>query len=74
MPLYTLHNVVEMGKQVMALKERGIKAEYLGSAQKDFTVQTKAEHGQFDILFMTPEKACTISTRYENKPMHNRHL
>ncbi|XP_061344896.1 uncharacterized protein LOC133290798 [Gastrolobium bilobum] len=49
-----------MQDQVMALKQRGIKAEYLSSAQKDYTVQTKAELGQFDILFMTPEKACTI--------------
>ncbi|KAJ1422981.1 Winged helix-like DNA-binding domain superfamily [Sesbania bispinosa] len=53
-----------MQDQVMALKQRGIKAEYLGSAQKDFTVQTKAERGQFDILFMTPEKACTIPTSF----------
>ncbi len=53
-----------LGKQVMALKQRGIKAEYLSSAQKDYTVQSKAERGQFDILFMTPEKACTIPTRY----------
>lgn len=51
----------------MALKQRGIKAEYLSSAQKDYTVQSKAEHGQFDILFMTPEKACTIPTRYAMK-------
>ena len=58
----------------MALKQRGIKAEYLGSAQKDSTVQTKAEHGQFDILFMTPEKACTVPTRYWDKPMHNLQL
>lgn len=48
----------------MALKQRGIKAEYLSSAQKDYTIQGKAERGQFDILFMTPEKACTIPTRY----------
>jgi ATP-dependent DNA helicase RecQ len=53
-----------MGKQVMALKQRGIKAEYLSSAQKDYTVQSKAERGQFDILFMTPEKACTLPTGY----------
>ncbi|KAJ1391815.1 SNF2-related, N-terminal domain [Sesbania bispinosa] len=49
--------------KVMALKQRGIKAKYLGSAQKDFTIQTKVERGQFDILFMTSEKACTIPTR-----------
>ncbi|KAK7305580.1 hypothetical protein VNO77_43486 [Canavalia gladiata] len=53
-----------MQDQVMALKQRGINAEYLGSAQKDSTVHAKAEHGQFDILFMTPEKACTIPTSF----------
>ena len=53
-----------MGKQVMALKQRGIRAEYLGSALTDPTVQKKAESGQLDILFMTPEKACLIPTRY----------
>ncbi|KAK7387319.1 hypothetical protein VNO78_28037 [Psophocarpus tetragonolobus] len=53
-----------MQDQVMALKERGIKAEYLGSAQKDFTVHSKAERGQFDILFMTPEKACSIPSSF----------
>ncbi|KAG4989536.1 hypothetical protein JHK82_031862 [Glycine max] len=53
-----------MRDQVMALKQRGIKAEYLGSAQKDFTVHSKAEHGQFDILFMTPEKACTVPSSF----------
>ncbi|XP_022642316.1 uncharacterized protein LOC106776266 isoform X2 [Vigna radiata var. radiata] len=53
-----------MQDQVMALKQRGIRAEYLGSAQKDFTVHSKAERGQFDILFMTPEKACTVPTSF----------
>ncbi|CAJ2640559.1 unnamed protein product [Trifolium pratense] len=53
-----------MQDQVMALKQRGIKAEYLSSAQKDYTVQSKAERGQFDILFMTPEKALTIPTSF----------
>ncbi|KAK7301998.1 hypothetical protein RJT34_12875 [Clitoria ternatea] len=53
-----------MQDQVMALKERGIKAEYLGSAQKDSTVHSKAERGQFDILFMTPERACTIPNSF----------
>ncbi|GMN23224.1 hypothetical protein TIFTF001_000034 [Ficus carica] len=49
-----------MQDQVMALKQRGIKAEFLGSAQTDLSVQTKAESGHFNILFMTPEKACLI--------------
>jgi hypothetical protein len=47
----------------MTLKQRGIRAEYLGSNQTNPTVQIKAESGQFDILFMTPEKACLIPTR-----------
>ncbi|GAB4836644.1 hypothetical protein Ancab_039534 [Ancistrocladus abbreviatus] len=46
-----------MQDQVMALKQRGIRAEYLGTTQTDHGVQTKAECGHFHILFMTPEKA-----------------
>lgn len=48
----------------MSLKQRGIKAEFLGSTQTDQSVHTKAESGQFHILFMTPEKACMIPKRY----------
>lgn len=47
----------------MALRQRGIKAEHLSSAQTDSSVQRRAESGQFDILYMTPEKACSISNR-----------
>ncbi|GFZ01790.1 hypothetical protein Acr_15g0003990 [Actinidia rufa] len=50
-----------MQDQVMALRQRGIKADHLSSAQTDLSVQHNAEHGQFDILYMTPEKACSIS-------------
>ncbi|KAL5580452.1 hypothetical protein UlMin_012894 [Ulmus minor] len=49
-----------MQDQVMSLKQRGITAEFLGSAQTDSSVQMKAENGHFRILFMTPEKACLI--------------
>lgn len=49
--------------QVMSLKQRGIKAEYLGSTQKDSAVQSNAESGQFHILYMTPEKACSLSSK-----------
>lgn len=47
----------------MSLKERGIKAEFLGSSQTDTSVQRKAEMGQFNILFMTPEKASYVPIR-----------
>ncbi|KAK1265466.1 ATP-dependent DNA helicase Q-like 4B [Acorus gramineus] len=53
-----------MQDQVMSLNQRGIKADYLGSTQKDSTVQCNAESGRFDILYMTPEKACSISPRF----------
>lgn len=49
--------------QVMALKQRGIEAEYLGTTQTDKTVQSKAESGLYSLLFMTPERACTIPNR-----------
>lgn len=47
----------------MALKQRGVKAEYLSSAQTDSSVQSNAECGRFDVLYMTPEKACLIPKR-----------
>ncbi|PSS09571.1 Werner syndrome ATP-dependent helicase [Actinidia chinensis var. chinensis] len=53
-----------MQDQVMALRQRGIKADHLSSAQTDLSVQHNAEHGQFDILYMTPEKACSISISF----------
>ncbi|KAB2634498.1 Werner syndrome ATP-dependent helicase-like [Pyrus ussuriensis x Pyrus communis] len=49
-----------MQDQVMSLKQRGIRAEFMGSSQTDSTVQSRAESGQFDILYMTPEKACSV--------------
>ncbi|KAJ6383235.1 hypothetical protein OIU76_000021 [Salix suchowensis] len=48
-----------MQDQVMSLKQRGIRAEFLGSAQTDGSVHTKAQSGHFHLLFMTPEKACS---------------
>ncbi|KAA8550481.1 hypothetical protein F0562_002165 [Nyssa sinensis] len=56
-----------MQDQVMALKQRGLKAEYLSSAQIDSRAQSKAESGQFDILYMTPEKACSIAPSFWSK-------
>ncbi|TYK27040.1 ATP-dependent DNA helicase RecQ-like [Cucumis melo var. makuwa] len=56
-----------MQDQVMALKQRGIKSEYLGSTQTDSTVQAKAESGQYNILFMTPEKACSLPLSFWSK-------
>lgn len=49
--------------QVMGLQQRGIRAEYMGSAQTDRTVNIRAENGEFDVLYMTPEKACNVSQR-----------
>jgi hypothetical protein len=49
--------------QVMGLQQRGVKAEFMGSAQTDRTVNGRAENGEFDVLYMTPEKACNVSQR-----------
>lgn len=46
-----------------SLQKRGIRAEYMGSAQTDGTVQDRAEDGEIDILYMTAEKACSVSER-----------
>lgn len=47
----------------MALKQRGIRTEYLSSAQTDPNVQPNAERGRYDVLYMTPEKAFTLTGR-----------
>ncbi|KAJ9698937.1 hypothetical protein PVL29_007822 [Vitis rotundifolia] len=56
-----------MQDQVMALKQRGIRAEFLASAQTDPTVHKNAESGTFHVLFMTPEKACSIPGSFWSK-------
>ncbi|EHA8590722.1 ATP-dependent DNA helicase [Cocos nucifera] len=53
-----------MQDQVMSLKQRGIKAEYLGSTQINHAVHHEAESGSFDVLYMTPEKACSLPSRF----------
>lgn len=47
----------------MALKERGIRAEHLSTAQTNTSAQKNAESGQYDLLYMTPEKACNAPNR-----------
>ncbi|XP_057789662.1 uncharacterized protein LOC131006526 isoform X2 [Salvia miltiorrhiza] len=53
-----------MQDQVMALKQRDIRAEYLSSAQNDLNAYANAERGRYDILYMTPEKACTLPSSF----------
>lgn len=53
-----------MQDQVMALKQRGIGAEYLSSAQNDQNAYTNAERGRYNILYMTPEKACLLPNSF----------
>ncbi|CAM6122489.1 unnamed protein product [Calypogeia fissa] len=53
-----------MQDQVMGLNQRGIRAEYLGSAQTDHTVYARAQRGDFDVLYMTPEKACSSAPSF----------
>ncbi|KAL8531340.1 hypothetical protein ACS0TY_008097 [Phlomoides rotata] len=53
-----------MQDQVMALKQRGIRAEYLSSAQTNSSVYSNAERGRYDVLYMTPEKACTLISSF----------
>ncbi|PWA70601.1 DNA helicase, ATP-dependent, RecQ type [Artemisia annua] len=56
-----------MQDQVMALKQRGIKAEHLSSAQTNSSAFKNAESGQYDIMYMTPEKACNVPTSFWSK-------
>lgn len=53
-----------MQDQVMALKQRGIKAEYLTSTQTDASVYSSAQSGRFSILYTTPERACSLPTSF----------
>ncbi|XP_073274069.1 uncharacterized protein [Primulina huaijiensis] len=53
-----------MQDQVMALKQRGIRAEYISSAQTNPNVLRNAESGQYDILYLTPEKACGLTNSF----------
>ncbi|KAJ3682940.1 hypothetical protein LUZ60_013167 [Juncus effusus] len=53
-----------MQDQVMSLKQNGIRADYLGSTQTNHNVSSNAEKGEFDILYMTPEKACALPSKF----------
>jgi ATP-dependent DNA helicase RecQ len=50
-------------KQVMSLKQKGVKSEYLGSTQTNSSAFNEAEKGMFDVLYMTPEKAISLPSR-----------
>lgn len=41
--------------QVENLQSRGLRATYLGSAQRDASMETKVQEGRFDIVYCTPE-------------------
>ncbi|KAL6646868.1 hypothetical protein ACP70R_015562 [Stipagrostis hirtigluma subsp. patula] len=56
-----------MQDQVMSLKEKGIKSDYLGSTQKNKSVAADAEKGKFDVLYMTPEKALALPHSFWRK-------
>jgi ATP-dependent DNA helicase RecQ len=49
----------------MGLKEKGIKADYLGSTQNNYRVTTDAKNGKIILLYMTPEKAVSLNKRFE---------
>ncbi|KAI3787971.1 hypothetical protein L2E82_00509 [Cichorium intybus] len=60
-----------MQDQVMALKERGIRAEHLSTAQTNTSAQKNAESGQYDLLYMTPEKACNVPTSFWSRLLNS---
>ncbi|CAM0907620.1 unnamed protein product [Alopecurus aequalis] len=53
-----------MQDQVMSLQQRGVKSEYLGSTQMNSSVSSEAEKGLYDVLYMTPEKAIALPSRF----------
>ena len=46
--------------QVTALRLKGIRADYLASAQPDATVFNRALRGEYQLLYCTPERAVTF--------------
>ncbi|KAH9308956.1 hypothetical protein KI387_036867, partial [Taxus chinensis] len=58
-----------MQDQVMSLQQQGINAQYLSSAQTKDNVIANAEKGDFDIIYMTPERACSISNGFWSRMM-----
>ena len=50
-----------MNNQTVAMIEKGIRATYLGSTQKDPKVEEKIATGQFDLVYVTPEKFFDIA-------------
>ncbi|OEL23807.1 Werner syndrome ATP-dependent helicase-like protein [Dichanthelium oligosanthes] len=55
-----------MQDQVMSLKQKSVKSEYLGSTQTNSSASSEAEKGMFDVLYMTPEKAISLPLRFWN--------
>ncbi|XP_051213624.1 uncharacterized protein [Lolium perenne] len=53
-----------MQDQVMSLQQRGVKSDYLGSTQMNSSVSSEAEKGLYDVLYMTPEKAISLPSRF----------
>ncbi|KAF8750044.1 hypothetical protein HU200_012513 [Digitaria exilis] len=53
-----------MQDQVMGLKQKGIRSDYMGSTQSNTSVTRDAENGKFQVLYMTPEKAMSLPTRF----------
>jgi ATP-dependent DNA helicase RecQ len=49
--------------QVNGLRHRGVRAELMCSAQTDASVHLRARNGEFDVLYMTPERACNLTQR-----------
>ena len=45
-----------MNDQTVAMTEKGIRATYLGSTQKDPKVKEKIAAGKFDLVYVTPER------------------
>ena len=47
--------------QVTKAKEKGIRGTFLGSGQKDLTTTSKIAEGEYDLVYVTPEKLFTTN-------------
>ena len=55
--------VALMHDQVAAASARGMRAVYLGSSQTDASSEARASRGEFDLVYVTPEKLATPAGR-----------
>ena len=55
--------VALMQDQVASATSRGLRATFLGASQRDGTMEARAAAGEFDLVYVTPEKLASAGGR-----------